>query len=128
VWSGPPVGTERAEQVLEVGGLIGTTEENVSWTKRKPLRVGDQIQIKLIDASAVDKPIERHRTDPKQRLKAKKNYVRMMAKELGWKIEAGTKRPSSWLAKSPRCTQNPSASPASLIPKKVELNETRHLS
>jgi hypothetical protein len=88
-------GRDRADQVLEVGGLVGPTDENVSWTKGKALRLGDRIQIKLVEASAVDKPIERHRTDPKQRLKAKKNYVRMTAKELGWKIQAETKRPSS---------------------------------
>jgi hypothetical protein len=92
VWA---TGRDGADQVLEVGGLIGPTRENVSWTKRKPLRVGDQIQIEVVEVSGVDEPIERHRTDPKQRLKAKKNYVRMMAKELGWKIQTGTKRPSS---------------------------------
>ena len=88
-------GQDRADQILEVGGLVGPTSENVSWTKRKPLRVGDQIQINLVEATAVDKPVETHRTDPERTLKAKENYVRMTAKELGWKIEAETKRRSS---------------------------------
>ena len=85
-------GRGRADQFLEVGGLVGATDENVRWMKRKPLRVGDQIQIKLVDATAVDKPIERQRTDPKERLKAERKYVRITAKRLGWKIQVRPKR------------------------------------
>jgi hypothetical protein len=86
-----------ADQFLEVGGLVGATDENVRWAKRKPLRVGDQIQIKLVDATAVDKPIERQRTDPKERLKAEKKYVRITAKKFGWKIQVRPKRSVSSL-------------------------------
>jgi len=70
---------------MEVGGLA--QEENRKWIKQRHLRVGDEIRIKIVQAKSVDKPIEITRTDPVERLKDAKRYVRVMAKELGWKIQ-----------------------------------------
>jgi|SRR5580658_4420253 hypothetical protein len=83
------------DMFLQVGGLVSQVDEHVRWVNQKHLRVGDQIQIRVVEASAVDKPIERYRTDPKERLKAQKNYVRRMAKELGWKIQVRSKQSTS---------------------------------
>ena len=56
---------DRGDLFLEVGGLISPTEEHVAWTSQKPLRVGDKIQVKIVERSTVDKPAKKHRTDPK---------------------------------------------------------------
>ena len=80
---------------LQVGGLRSHADEHVTWVNQRPLQVGDQIQIKLVEASEADKPIEKYRSDPKQRLKAQKNYVQRMAKELGWKIQVRPKLSTS---------------------------------
>ena len=83
-------GDRGADMFMEVGGLAN--EEHVGWVNKKCLQVGDEIRVTIVDAGSVDKPVTRRRTRPAETLKAKKRYVRMMAKELGWKIQAGTKR------------------------------------
>lgn len=82
-------GDAGADLFMEVGGLAN--EEHVAWINQKHLQVGDEIRVKIVEARSVDKPVEKRRTHPAETLKAKKRYVRMMAKELGWKIQA---RPS----------------------------------
>jgi hypothetical protein len=84
-------GDRGADLFMEVGGLAN--EEHVDWVNQKKLQVGDEIRVKIVDAGSADKPVRRRRIHPAETLKAKKRYVRMMAKELGWKIHAGTKRP-----------------------------------
>jgi hypothetical protein len=79
-------GDRRADLFMEVGGLAN--EEHVAWIKQKQLRVGDEIRVKIVEAGSVDKPVEKHRNHPAETLRAKKRYVRMMAKKLGWKIQA----------------------------------------
>jgi hypothetical protein len=49
---------------LEVGGLIGQTKEHLNWINQKPLSVGDNVQIKIIETGAVDNPIKKYRLDP----------------------------------------------------------------
>src|SRR5258708_29762698 len=46
---------------LEVGGLFSPTGEHVSWINQKPLLVGDEVQVKVVETSSADAPIERHR-------------------------------------------------------------------
>jgi len=72
---------------LEVGGLITPPNEHVSWEQQKPLRVGDRIQVKIVETNSVDEPKRRRRANPAKELTSKKRYVRAMAKELGWKIQ-----------------------------------------
>lgn len=79
----------RGDMSLTVGGLISSTDEHVRWTDRK-LHVGDEIKICIRETLSADNPTTRCRRDPDQELKAKKKYVRMMAKKLGWKIQAPT--------------------------------------
>lgn len=83
-------GDRGTDLFLEVGGLAN--EEHIDWIKQKRLQVGDEIRVKIIDAGSVDKPVKKRRIHPAETLKAKKRYVRMMAKELGWKIQAQSKR------------------------------------
>ncbi|HLH53636.1 MAG TPA: hypothetical protein VKY92_08470 [Verrucomicrobiae bacterium] len=42
---------------LQVSGLTNPSGKKVGWTERD-IRVGDRIEIRVIDASAVDSPVE----------------------------------------------------------------------
>jgi len=81
-------GKGREDLFLQVGGLVSPKDEHLRWVHQKPLRVGDQIQVRIVETKLADKPIKRYRIHPAETLKAKKRYVRMMARELGWKIQS----------------------------------------
>ena len=49
---------------LQVGGLISQTKEHANWINQKPLRVGDNIRVKIIETDLADKPVEQYRLDP----------------------------------------------------------------
>jgi hypothetical protein len=80
----------KGDSFLRVGGLITPVNEHVAWTEHKPLRVGDQVKIRVVEKSVVDEPA--HRAGPTKQLRSQKRYVRMMAKKFGWKIQAPPKR------------------------------------
>ncbi|HEX3820551.1 MAG TPA: hypothetical protein VHW45_09470 [Candidatus Sulfotelmatobacter sp.] len=88
-------GKKAADMFLEVGGLLSLVDEHVSWLNQKPLHVGDEIQVKIIEADSVDSPTRRRRRDPAKDLRNKKEYVRRMARELGWKVETKSVKPQS---------------------------------
>lgn len=73
-----------AKTFIEVGGLAN--EEHIDWVKQKPLQVGDEICVKIVESGSADEPVRRRRNHPAETLKAKKRYVRKMAKELGGKL------------------------------------------
>lgn len=79
------VGNGRNELYLRVGGLIGPTGEHVVW-RRQRLKAGDEVRVKIVETTSVDRPKERRQPDPKQDLKAQKRYVREMARKLGWQV------------------------------------------
>ena len=84
------VAQDRGEELsLQVGGLAN--EEHLEWTRQKRLRVGDEIRVKIVEAASVDKPVKIKPIDPTEALKAKKRYIRMVAKELGWHIQSQLK-------------------------------------
>jgi hypothetical protein len=58
-----PVGGGRrpADLFLHVGGLVTPTQEHVEWVRQKPLGIGDEIRVKIVDEASVDAPIERYR-------------------------------------------------------------------
>lgn len=86
------VAGDRGEDLfIHVGGLAN--EEHIDWVKRKRLQVGDKIRIEVVESRSVGEPVRRRRNHPAETLKAKKHYVRRMAKELGWKIETKSQRP-----------------------------------
>jgi hypothetical protein len=70
---------------LEVGGLA-ESGEHFRWIDRKVKR-GDILTIKVVRAALVDNPRKRDRPNPAARLRSQKEYVRRMAKQLGWKIQ-----------------------------------------
>ena len=43
---------------FRVGGLISETDEHVTWVNQK-LKVGDEVQVKVIEAAEIDEPQER---------------------------------------------------------------------
>jgi hypothetical protein len=79
---------------MEVGGLISPTDEHVAWIQQRHLRVGDRVEIKVVEAETVDKPLKKYRIDPARELRAKRRYVRRAVKQLGWKIQTRPKRTS----------------------------------
>jgi hypothetical protein len=84
------VAHDRGERLsLQVGGLAN--EEHLQWMGPKRLRVGDEIRVKIVETASVDKPATKQPIDPAETLRAKKRYVRMIAKELGWKIQSQSK-------------------------------------
>jgi hypothetical protein len=74
------------ELLLHVGGLISPAKEHIRWLDRG-LRVGDEVRIKIVEDSSVDRPSSRKKCDSAKDLQAQKRYVKAMAKELGWKIQ-----------------------------------------
>lgn len=84
------VGEDRGEDLfIHVGGLAN--EEHIDWVKQKGLQVGDEIRVKIVESGSADECVRRRRNHP-ETLKAKKRYVRMMAKELGWKVETKSRQ------------------------------------
>jgi hypothetical protein len=82
-------GTKRAiardEVGVRLGGLDSDSDEHLDWCNQR-LRVGDEVRIKVIETTSVDRPKRRHQRNPAQELAAQKRYVRRMAKEFGWTI------------------------------------------
>jgi len=77
------VDPETGELNLQVGGLKDNLQ--MRWID-KPLRVGDEIKIHVIDASRIHTATTEYRDDPVKDIEAKKAYVRRLAKELDWEI------------------------------------------
>jgi hypothetical protein len=80
---------------LEVAGLVSTVDEPVEWVSQKPIQVGDTIQVTVIDATSVDEPTRKQRPSNAELLRARKSYVRKMAKQFGWKIQTGNLTPKT---------------------------------
>src|SRR5215471_19681411 len=74
---------------IEVGGLAN--DEHLDWIQQKRLQVGDEIRLRIVESGS-DEPVSRRRNHRAETQNAKEQYVRMMAKELGWKIETQSKR------------------------------------
>ena len=81
-----------ADLFMEVGGFA--SERHVKWIRQKHLHVGDEIRVKIVEAASVDRPIKVKPINPVETRRAQKRYVRMMAKQFGWRIQAKSKRTS----------------------------------
>lgn len=79
---------------LSVAGLVSPISEHVTWV-RKDLRLGDVITVKVTETNSTDKPTKRERTNPAEDLKYRKSYVRALAKQWGWRIQAQSRRRTS---------------------------------
>jgi hypothetical protein len=75
-----------AELSLHVGGLDSATGEHLVWREALALHIGDEVRIKVSMDGRTDEPSGRKKPDASADLRARKNYVRKMAKELGWKL------------------------------------------
>ncbi len=73
---------------LHVGGWDATAGEHIIWQEAHPICVGDRLSIEVVESAKADKPVIRKKPDPAADLRARKKYVRKLAKELGWKIQA----------------------------------------
>jgi hypothetical protein len=70
---------------VRVGGLISPTREFVEW-RNQSLKTGDEIRVKIVQATSLDRPKVRRKEDPKEELKRQKRNVRDMARKLGLQI------------------------------------------
>ncbi len=73
---------------LVVGGMKG--EEHVSW-HNGPVELGSEVRVRVVETAVVDEPSSQYRYQPpptpEDELTRMKNYVRLAAAELGWKIQ-----------------------------------------
>jgi len=74
------------ELSLGVAGLQSATGDHVVWHDALPLKIGDEVCVEVIDAARLDKPTLTKKHDAAADERARKQYVRRMAKQLGWKI------------------------------------------
>ena len=85
-------GAQGASLFLHVGGLVSDTHEHLNWVSQKPLSIGDEIRVRLVDTLSVDEPTNRRQ--PESAIESQKTLVRTLAKKLGWTIqEDPTNRP-----------------------------------
>jgi len=80
---------------VDMGGLISPKGQHVSWIRQLPVAVGDKIQVNVVEEDSVDEPERRDRTNAATEIHAKENYVRKMAKQLGWRLVVPRTKPSS---------------------------------
>ncbi len=83
-------GSRRKRQQLKLGvsGLISRSDEHPQWLQRD-LQRRDEVTIRIIEATKVDKPKKRLRlrATPAQIKHRKQAIVQRLAKEFGWKIQ-----------------------------------------
>jgi hypothetical protein len=84
-----------ADLFLHVGGLVSPAQEHVNWVRQKPLRVGDEIRVKVVDATSVDTAPEKYGANSARDIKNQKAYLRAAAKQLGWTIQTHPKKSKS---------------------------------
>ena len=70
---------------VTAGGLVSRTNTYLTWTQRR-IKVGDVIEMKVIQAEKISKPKSTSRETAATRTKRTKDYVRRTAKSLGWTI------------------------------------------
>ena len=80
-------GSRRAPELsLHVGGLDSATGEDFVWHEALPVQIGDEVRIEVSANARIDKTSTRRKPDAAADLRARKSYVRKMARELGWKL------------------------------------------
>lgn len=78
---GPP-----RECRLEVGGLDSRSGSHFTWGKHD-LVAGDKIEIEILDEGPFNEPRTERSFDLGTETEKKKDYVRKLADEFGWKID-----------------------------------------
>ena len=69
---------------IPVGGLISATKEQLQWTCPH-LKIGDEVKVRIIDATSVDEPMSHH-VAPEFDSESEKAHVRWWVKKLGWTV------------------------------------------
>ena len=77
--------TEQVECSLSVSALHSPTNEHLTWNCPE-LRLGDRVEINIIQTDAAPSPDDRHEDDGTAIQEAQKRHVRRMASLWGWKI------------------------------------------
>jgi hypothetical protein len=72
---------------LHIGGLISPVREHVSWVRDRIIAPGDIVQVTVLDSTTADEPITRSTQDQDKDLEARKEHVRKLAQDLGWKVQ-----------------------------------------
>jgi len=70
---------------LQVGGLVSVSKsdnEHIDWLHRS-LKVGDQIVVRVVDATQASEAVAHERTDPDFVEKQKREYFEQLKKEYG---------------------------------------------
>jgi hypothetical protein len=57
------VSPKQGDLSLTVGGLIGSSE-HVSWIRREPLALGDEVRVRIVEVSQADEATHRQRNRP----------------------------------------------------------------
>ena len=70
---------------LHVDGLDSERDEHVDWMGRDDFAIGDEIVLRFVDAPKTDSP--KKRKPAEEHRKARKDFVRRIARELVWKIQ-----------------------------------------
>jgi lipocalin len=80
----------RGEVGLSMTGMLLLTLETIRWQHRA-LRINDEVRVRIVESPKSDnyKVLQKAPADER---KYEKAYVRRMAKEFGWTIQAGAKR------------------------------------
>lgn len=86
----PERGCPKENARLHVGGLDSLQDEHMDWLN-EDLAVGDDVRIRIVDVSKVDRPIKGSRRPAGDSTRHQKAYVRRLAKQFGWKIVKDTK-------------------------------------
>jgi hypothetical protein len=76
----------RGQLSLHVGGLRSETGEHVVWHEALRLKAGDEVRIEVVESERPDSPTLTKKPDATADERARKKYVRDMARQLGWKI------------------------------------------
>jgi hypothetical protein len=48
--------------------------------------LGDEVRVRILESVSADEPAARKREEPERELERQRNYVREMAKKLGWTL------------------------------------------
>lgn len=81
-------GQPRGECSLELAGLDSESGSHLKWAQYS-LEPGDRIEVDVLGDGEADPPEIVRKVDPEEEELRKKNYVRKMAAEYGWKLAEG---------------------------------------
>lgn len=70
---------------LNVGGISVERLAHVDWPMPE-VKLGDEVIVRLREVNEVDEPKLEHSLEPDSKGVDQKEYVRRMAKELGWQV------------------------------------------